>query len=367
MKEVQIAWALKSIMGWGLYTQIKLINHHGSLMHLHHYYINAATNSLKPEERILQDKLQKLEWNSADKERFDICAKNNIEIIHIDDGRYPPLLRLTPDAPLVLYLKGKMPNIEHKYLSIIGTRKASEYGRRSITDFLASWQGLPINIISGLAEGIDGIAHEQAIHNHLPTFAVLGHGLQTTFPAHHRNLSQKIIDEGGGLITEFEWGIFPDKVNFPLRNRIVAGMSEVTWVVESPKKGGSMITANLAQSYHRDIAALPGSIFQNNVEGNNMLIKSQTAHLITEAKDILELLRLNTHKKSPKFQQLSLYQNLSDEEKVIVETLHEKGRIHVDELAIEHSFSLSHLASLLLHLEMNGFVKTVPGKMYELL
>lgn len=367
MKEVQIAWALKSISGWGLYTQIKLVNHHGSLRDLYNYYLKISSSVLKPEERVLQEKLQNIGLNNANDNRFEICEKNGIKIIHIDDKRYPPLLRLTPDAPLVLYLKGNMPNIEYKYLSIIGTRKASDYGRRAISDFIATWQGMPMNIISGLAEGIDGIAHEQAIKNKLPTFAVLGHGLQTTFPAHHRNLSQKIIDEGGGLITEFEWGVFPDKTNFPLRNRIVAGMSEVTWVVESPKKGGSMITANLAQSYHRDIAALPGSIFQNNVEGNNSLIKSQAAHLVTDAQDILELLRLSTNKKTPKFQQLSLYQNLSEEEKVIIETLHEKGRTHVDELAIKHSFTSSHLASVLLQLEMNGLVKTVPGKMYELL
>lgn len=364
---IQIAKAMQSIRGWGLHAQNKLINEHGSLKNILEYFLNHSYQQVYPKELEFLKKLEAIHDSGLYQDHLDRYEKEAINVITIDHIDYPALLRMIPDAPLILYFKGQMPNIMYKQLGIVGTRRASEYGKNALNEFLLYFKGMEINIVSGLAEGIDGIAHQAALKNNLPTYAVLGHGLQTIFPSHHQFLSQKIIEEGGGIISEFDWGIYADKANFPLRNRIVAGMSELLWIVETPSKGGSMITAQLAQDYQRDLLTLPGSIFQNNFKGNHQLLKNQAAYIITEPNDILAHLRLIQVPKTPKYQQKKMFEQLSEAEQDIVNILHLKGRMHIDDIAIYHSFSMSQVAHLLLNLEMNGLVKTIPGKMYELL
>lgn len=367
IKSVTIAKAMQSIKGWGLHAQNKLILELGSLLKIQQHFLNNAQEYSHPSEKEFIRKLKKIESGEIDEKQFDLYRQRGIKVLTIDCKDYPPLLKSIPDAPLILYVKGIMPKIEFKNLSIVGTRRASEYGKNAILDFMEHLKYYKINIISGLAEGIDGMAHQAAMDNELPTYAVLGHGLQTIFPTHHQRLAEKIIEKGGALISEFDWGIYADKINFPLRNRIVAGMCDLLWVVETPGKGGSMITAQLAQGYQRDLVTLPGSIFQKQFDGNHQLIKNNVAQLVTEAKDILSFLRLDQVPQQPKYQQKEMFFNLTEEEQKIVNSLHHEGRMHVDDLAIAHSFSLTKLASILLSLEMNGLIKTVPGKMYELL
>lgn len=366
MKNSIIAWILQSIKGLGLFSQNKLIERFVTLENIYNYYKeyrNEYQTDLDWElYHAFKDIDQEL-WEN----KWNFYQEKGIDIINRDDENYPYLLKLIPDAPLILYCKGQMPDNSYKHLSIIGTRLSSEYASRVLEKFVGEWKGLSLNIISGLAQGVDGIAHEEAIKNDLPTFAVLGHGLQTVFPAHHRKLAENIIENGGGLITEFEWGIFPDRANFPLRNRIVAGLSQSVLVVESPKKGGSMITAQLAFSYNRDVIALPGSIFQKNFSGNHLLIKNQMAQLVTEAQDILKVIGIKRNNSQPKSKQMPLYLELNEEEKAIIDTLHKRGRLHVDDLSHISQMNSSKLASVLLTLEMNGMIKTVPGKLYELL
>src|SRR5690625_1420039 len=366
MRNSIIAWILQSIKGIGLFSQNKLIENFGSLENIYKYY-KEFRKEYKAEmewelHRAFQDINEEL-WEN----KWNFYQEKGIEIISIDDIKYPYLLKLIPDAPLILYCQGQMPDNSYKHLSIIGTRLSSEYASRVLEKFIKEWRGLSLNIISGLAQGVDGIAHEEAIKNDLPTFAVLGHGLQTVFPAHHRKLAQNIIESGGGLITEFEWGVFPDRANFPLRNRIIAELSQAVLVVESPQKGGSMITAQLAFSYNRDVIALPGSIFQRNFSGNHLLIKNEMAHLVSEAQDILKVVGIKRMNNQPKSKQMPLYLELNEEEKMIIDTLHKRGRLHVDDLTHISKMNSSKLASVLLTLEMNGMIKTVPGKLYELL
>lgn len=363
---IDIAWTLQSIKGLGVMTQNKLLRHYGNMQQLYQSLCN-DTVDLKDKMLLgLQHSLYQLNATSWEEKKAFYTTKH-VKWVTIDDEDYPFLLKMIPDAPLVLYYKGTLPSNDYKQLSIIGTRKATKYGESIIESFLEKWSGMSMNIISGLAYGIDGYAHLYALKNNLPTYAVLGHGLQMISPVHHSRLAQRMIDAGGALITEFEWGTIPDKGNFPLRNRIVAGMSELVLVVETPKKGGSMITAQLANSYNREVAAVPGSLFQNNFVGNHFLIKNQMAHLVSNHEDILQLLGLHKRNQAPRYQQMNLYTQLTEEEKLVIDTLQKNGRLHIDDLVLQSNFNVSQLASILLNLELSGLIKTVPGKMYDLL
>lgn len=220
-------------------------------------------------------------------------------------------------------------------------------------------------IISGLALGVDAIAHKKALQCGLPTVGVLGHGLDRIYPYNHKSLAEKMMEQGG-LLTEFPSETIPDRNNFPMRNRIVAGISDVTVVVESNLAGGALITAFMANGYNREVMAFPGRINDTRSAGCNELIRTQIASMITKPDDLIELMGWGKQKKE-KTVQRQLFLTLSPEEQKLTDLLQGKEAVHADELLANSGLANTALAATLLQLEMQGLVKTLPGKRYRLI
>jgi DNA processing protein len=303
-------------------------------------------------------------FERAEKE-LQFIERYKIKTFFITDKSYPARLRNCVDAPLLLYFKGNTDLNASKVLSVVGTRNATEYGkeicRQLITDLIVH---KPL-IVSGLAYGIDSIVHKECLKSSLKTIGVLGHGLDRIYPAAHRTLAQKMLD-CGGLITEFPSTTNPDRENFPKRNRIIAGMADATIVVEASIKGGALITAELANSYNRDVFAYPGRINEEFSAGCNFLIKTNRASLISRVADLEYLLGWSEVKATQGHAQLSLPLNLTADEQKIADLLHQNGSIGVDELAIQTQMAQSKLAVTILELEMQGIIVSLPGKVYKL-
>ena len=300
-------------------------------------------------------------------QELNFCKKENISIITLKETNYPKRFLNCEDAPLLLYQKGDADLNVAKVVSIIGTRKNTDYGERCCEQLLTDLKDTKeILIVSGLALGIDTIAHKHSIRNSLPTVGVLGHSLDSIYPASNKSLAKEMTEKGGGLLTEFPSGTKPDKQNFPVRNRIVAGMSDVTVVVESDRKGGAMITAYIAQSYGREIAAFPGRIFDSKSDGPNHLILKNIASLITNADELLELMNWKEEGKLKKAVQPRLFEELLPEEMPLYDLMKQKDSVHTDELLLQSGYTNTLLASILLQMELKGLVKALPGKNYRL-
>lgn len=303
-------------------------------------------------------------FHQAEKELLFI-EKHQIELLPIHSPNYPKRLRQCDDAPILLYYKGNTSLNTEKVIALVGTRKNTDYGYRIIDHFIEDLKGMSDTlIISGLAAGIDTISHKAALKSQLPTVGVLGHGLDTLYPFTNRALAKEMLQQGG-LLSEYPSGTKPDRQNFPVRNRIVAGMSDVTIVIESDVKGGAMITAYMALSYNRDVAAFPGRVFDTKSEGPNQLIKKNMAACITSANDLLAL--MNWERESqPTARQQRLFEEVNEEEKRVLHLLETQEKLHADTLQQQLQMKPSMLAALLLQLEMKGFIKTLPGKYYRL-
>ena len=291
--------------------------------------------------------------------------KYHIAPLFITAPNYPKRLLNCYDSPPLLYYKGNADLNSSKIISIVGTRSNSDYGKYFCESFLQTLKASGILVVSGLAFGIDTLAHKNALKNNLPTVAVLAHGLDRIYPRENKSLAKQMA-ENGGLLTEFCSGTLPDKQNFPKRNRIVAGICDALIVVESGKKGGSLITAELANSYNKDVFALPGKSTDTKSEGCNFLIKNNKALMITEAGDLLKMMNWDQPKPIPKKQQRALFIELQPNEKIIVENLRQADKLFIDELYLQSGLSSSAVAQALLMLEMEGIVKSLPGKMYQL-
>lgn len=293
------------------------------------------------------------------------CSKHNIQTSFYLNANYPRRLKQCEDAPLLLYSKGNFDMNPPKSIAIVGTRNATEYGRSICEELISSLEGQNIQIISGMAYGIDIIAHQLAVKYQLETLGVLGHGLDRIYPSAHRRTAENMFEKGG-LITEFIPGTKPDRENFPMRNRIVAGMTDATIVVESKKTGGSLITAELANDYNRDVFAYPGNVGQQFSEGCNWLIKEQKAQMVLNASDFLKQMSWDIQKESSKSIQRSCLIDLKPEEVEIVQLLENGVNEHVDVLALRTKKPVSTLNVQLFHLEMKGIIKSLPGKKYGL-
>lgn len=291
--------------------------------------------------------------------------RNQIKPLFISHKEYPKLLKECPDAPILLYYKGNHALNSRKTVAIVGTRNNTDYGRQITEDLVEGLKGQSVMIVSGLASGIDGIAHKAALKNNLPTVGVLGHGLDRIYPVGHSRLAGEMI-ESGGLLTEYSSGIKPDKQNFPRRNRIVSGMADVVVVIETAEKGGSMITAKLASSYNREVAAFPGRSIDNRSGGCNYLIKTNIAHLITNADDLVTMMNWQKNESKNIVIQRKLFATLSPEEKKVTDALDSGKEIHIDELMLKTAIPDSKMAVILLSLELDGLVRSLPGKRYRL-
>jgi len=298
-------------------------------------------------------------------EEIKFIHKNNITPIFYLDSNYPKRLLHCYDSPVMLYFKGHTNLNAEKMISIVGTRDATDYGKKLCEKLIAELASHQVTIVSGLAYGIDICAHKAAIENNLPTICTLAHGLDKIYPALHAGTANKMLDNGGWL-TDFMSQTKPDKENFPQRNRIVAGISDATVVIESKSNGGSLITADIANSYNRDVFAFPGRVDDVCSAGCNALIKQNKAALIQSAEDIIKMMGWNQIGKKHLPKQQKLFVELNNDEQKLVNVIKEKESIMIDDLCLLCEMPMSKVSSMLLTLEFSGVVKSLPGKMYRL-
>ncbi|MDR3024251.1 DNA-processing protein DprA [Chryseobacterium sp.] len=298
-------------------------------------------------------------------EELNFCEKNNIKVRLKHLGETPFLLNECNDAPAVLYQKGNIDDSISK-VSIVGTRNMTSYGRQFIEDFFEASQSSHYISVSGLALGVDKEVHEQSIIHQKPTIAVLAHGFQYLYPAKNRKLSEKILQEGGALITEFNSSKKPDRENFIQRNRIVAGISPATIVVETAFGGGSVSTAAFANDYNRDVFALPGKITDLCSQGCNQLIFHNKATAISTIKDLISMLGFNAPKE--KIGELFPYSEttiqLSDNQNLIYQPIKEQPKISLDDLSQKIGLATHKILPIILELELLGKVKSFSGRQF---
>lgn len=299
----------------------------------------------------------------AEREK-QFTEKHDIQILFISDKAYPQRLLHCYDPPVLLYYKGRADLNSMRVLSVIGTRNHSEYGRQVTEELIAALQSQQVLVVSGLAFGIDSIAHKASLQHGLATVGVLGHGLDTIYPSANKTIAKEMLLQGG-LLTEFVRNTQPDKHNFPRRNRIVAGMADATIVIETARKGGSMITAELACNYNRDLFAVPGKITDHRSSGCLHLIQQNKALLYTQPEEFLQTMGWNEKKPSRK-KQRELFVDLNEDEKLIVFLLQQQGMLSIDALYLQSGLTSSRVATALLNLEIKNVVSVLPGKKFQL-
>jgi DNA processing protein len=303
-------------------------------------------------------------FSSAEKE-IKKAEKEKVDLIFFIDENYPSRLRQVNDAPTLLYAKGKIDFENPKAVAIVGTRQSTPYGRECVEQLVRDLVPHHALIVSGLAYGIDIHAHKQAVRNELPTIGVMGSGMDVIYPASHREVAVSMM-ENGGLLTEHPFGTQPDAHNFPARNRIVAALSDAIVIVEAAEKGGALITADIANSYNKDVFAFPGNVKQSHSAGCNNLIKSNRAHLITAIKDLQYIMNWDAGVKPSRQTSFSL-EGYEPQEQIIIKALLDNNKqLMIDEIGWKTNLSISQIASLLLTLEFKGVVASLPGKIFKL-
>lgn len=303
------------------------------------------------------------------RKEFEFVDRHNIRVLSLMDDDYPWLLSESPDAPVTLYMLGNT-ELNPKYsVSVVGTRRASKYGLDFCKKFCEDLCGYfpDLTIVSGLAYGIDSAAHTAALESDVATIAVMAHGLDTIYPSAHRELAKRIIGSGGALLTEYPSGTPIYQGRFLERNRIVAGMTQLTVVVESPLKGGSMSTANLAFNYNREVMALPGRISDDSSAGCNHLIRKEKAHLLTAAADVIEIMGWKPLGKTVSPRQRNLFPELEGDASVIYELLKfEAEPMAIDVIHMRTGIGVPDLMTLLTELEFDGIITRHPGNRYAI-
>lgn len=358
--------ALSSLKGVGIQTANTLLElTNGNSKELFHLS-KETLYSLSPSmPKIFSEKCKAVALKNAEKE-LKFIETNNINALFFKDKNYPSRLKDIKSAPIVLYSQGNTDLNKLRCLSIVGTRQPTQRGIDTTKELIKNIAKLfpDTLIVSGLAYGIDVTAHKSALDNQLPTVAILGHGLHTIYPAIHKSISEKIRNENGSLITKYRSNapIYP--ANFIERNTIIAGLSDATIVIESKKRGGSLTTAEIAQSYGRDVMAIPGNLHDEKSAGCNKLIKTHIAALIENAQDIGYTLNWDTTK--DKNTQQKMFFELLPEEDEIVNLLQRNGKMNIDTLSIETKKTMQVLLPIITQLEFKGILLSHPGKFYSL-
>lgn len=361
--------ALTRIPGLGLMGAYNLVRTLGSATAIFQH--RKELKELVPE---VSDKLIKAldcpEALHRAEEELKYAEKNQIQCITLNDAAYPSRLKECEDAPLALFYRGNAPLNALKIISMVGTRHATAYGEDLCQSFIRELKELrpDVLIVSGLAYGIDICAHRAALQHGFATIGVLAHGLDRIYPGAHRKTAIDMMDHGG-LLTEFMSGTNPDRQNFVKRNRIVAGMSDATIVVESAIKGGALITAELAESYHRDCFAFPGRTTDIYSAGCNELVRNNRASLLSSAEDFVNTMGWNISQDKPQGAiQRELFPELDEEEKKIVQVLHRNpDGIQINILVVETNIPINRMSAILFELEMKGIVRALAGGVYRLL
>ena len=300
------------------------------------------------------------------KAELAFIKERDIQCSYFLDDQYPQRLKHCQDGPVLLYSKGNIDWNNRKVISIVGSRKITSYGTNFVNKLIDDLAPLNPIIVSGFAYGVDICAHKAAVKNDLQTIAVMAHGLNQIYPKAHAKHCH-VIEQKGGFVTDF-WSSDPFvHTNFLRRNRIIAGLSEATVVIESAEKGGSLVTADLANGYHRDVFAVPGRAGDPLSIGCNNLIKQQKAHLITSAADLLYLLNWQVEDSSVKTVQKQLFISLEKDEQMIWDFLRENGKEQLDLISLHCRIPTFRTASLLLNMELKGVIRPLPGKLFEVL
>lgn len=359
--------ALHSTPGIGDYTLKQLVAYCGS----------ADQVFKQPKHRLL--KIPDVGAKTVDailgRQYFDVAERElrraereHVTLLTFTDPQYPKRLKEIEDAPAVLYVKGAANFDHHKIVAIVGTRQSTDYGKTVVERIVADLIPHRPLILSGLAYGIDIAAHKQALKNKLVTAAVLGSGLDTIYPAAHKDTARKMVAEGGALLSENSFGTQPDAHNFPARNRIIAGLCDALIVVEAAKKGGALITADIANSYQKDVFAVPGTVDAPFSEGCNFLIKTNKAHLLQTVRDLEYIMNWSPTATAPhRGGQEQLELSLSDPTELrITEILQGHESRSIDDLSMQTGFAPGTLAAALLSLEMQNKIVPLPGKRFRL-
>ncbi len=307
------------------------------------------------------------EFDIIDRE-LEFIESNKIRAIHYTSAEYPLRLKQELDSPLVLFVRGDIDLNHARIIAIVGTRKNTFWGTEITRKIVEDLKKYNVHIVSGLAYGIDICAHKACLEFGIPTMGVVAHGLDILYPGHHRSHAKKMIENGGALISEHFSGTALNPDLFPRRNRIVAALSDCTLVVESMGSGGSMITAEIASGYNRDVFAVPGRPSDPMSEGCNLLIKKLKAALCENADDIAREMNweLPDSKSDNRKPQIPLFQELNEEEKKIADFLMNEEKV-LDDIFIQTEIPLSKLSYLLLDMEMRGILRAMPGKRYGII
>ena len=304
----------------------------------------------------------------AEKE-IDFISRNNIGYVYFTDDNYPIRLTNAPDAPILMYYKGDISCLNaNKVISIVGTRHATIYGQHFCDTLISDIADRLVDtvIVSGLAYGIDISAHRAAMKNDIPTVAVLAHGLNMIYPSQHRNDAISIINQDGLLLTDYTSQSVISRANFLARNRIVAGLSDCTVVVESAEKGGAMTTAGIAVSYNRDVLAVPGKVSDIYSAGCNHLIRDNRASLITNCEDLAKAMRWDMFGSETQPKQKTLFPEISPEEQPIIDYLRSHSYAHVNTICTTLKIPMPQLLNLLIDLEFKGVILSAPGNKYSM-
>jgi DNA processing protein len=355
--------ALLQVEGVGDIMAKKLLNAFGSAAAV----FEAKPNQLRTVDGIGDVLVRKLKDKSIFEKataEMQFIEHEGVRVLYFTDEAYPERLKHCIDGPVLLFGNGNFDFRNRKLISIVGTRQITAYGTEFCKKLLEDLSFYNPIIVSGLAYGVDIVAHQTAMELQLQTVGVLAHGLNQIYPKSHKKFVAK-MEQNGGFLTEFWSSSSPEKVNFVKRNRIVAGMSEATIVIESAEKGGSLITANLANDYNRDVFAVPGRTTDKYSQGCNELIKTQRAQLITSAADLIYSLNWQLEEEKPKTIQKQLFVSLDAEEQKIYDFLLQNGKQLLDIIALECEYPIFRVSSTLINMELKGMVRPLPGKLFE--
>ena len=361
--------ALQQIEGVGDIMAKKLINHCGSA----ELVFKTKTSQIAAIDGIGSVLLQKLKdktvFNKAEQE-LQFIKSNEINFTYFQDENYPDRLKHCIDGPLLLFTSGHIDLKNKKIISIVGTRQITSYGMEFCRKLMEDLAPLDPVIVSGFAYGVDIFAHQLAMEHELQTIGVLAHGLNQIYPKTHQKYVAK-VEQNGGFMTEFWSSSNPDKENFVKRNRIVAGISEATIVIESAERGGSLITANIANDYNRDVFAVPGRTTDKYSAGCNNLIKTQKANLLTCAADLVYILNWDIEgiasksRNDKKTVQKQLFVSLENDEQKVYDYLVKNGKELMDIIALRCNFPIYKISGMLLNMELKGVIRPLPGKLFE--
>ena len=354
--------ALLRVDGVGDIMAKKLLTHFGTAENV----LNANPKQLAAIDGVgsvlLQNFKDKTIFEKAQRE-LDFIRDNDIDILSYQDENYPERLKHCIDGPVLLFSAGNISLKNRKIISIVGTRQITSYGTEFSRKLIEDLAPLDPIIVSGFAYGVDIVAHQLAMEHNLQTIGVLAHGLNQIYPKTHKKYMKK-KKKNGGFMTEFWSTSNPDKENFVRRNRIVAGMTEATIVIESADKGGSLITANMANDYNRDVFAVPGRITDKYSMGCNNLIKTQKANVLTSAADLIYILNWDIAKENKSVQK-QLFVTLDADEQKVYDYLLKTGKELMDIIALHCDFPIYRISGLLLNMELKGVIRPLPGKMFE--